>query len=65
MGVFGINVLAFVVTSNHLQVVLQNRPDTVKASSDNEARGCGNCSPLDVMSRATWPRGAYVSTSLR
>jgi hypothetical protein len=35
-GVFGIDVLAFAVMSNHLHVVLRNRPDVVKSWSDDE-----------------------------
>src|ERR1041385_413337 len=35
-GVFGIDVLAFAVMSNHLHVVLRNRPDVVKDWSDEE-----------------------------
>ena len=35
-GVFGIDVLAFAVMSNHLHVVLRNRPDVVRSWSDDE-----------------------------
>ena len=35
-GVFGIDVLAFAVMSNHLHVVLRNRPDVVNSWSDDE-----------------------------
>jgi REP element-mobilizing transposase RayT len=35
-GQFGIDVLAFAVMSNHLHVVLRNRPDVVKSWSDEE-----------------------------
>lgn len=35
-GVFGIDVLAFAVMSNHLHIVLRNRPDVVKSWSDDE-----------------------------
>jgi REP element-mobilizing transposase RayT len=35
-GVFGIDVLAFDVMSNHLHVVLRNRPDVVRSWSDDE-----------------------------
>jgi hypothetical protein len=35
-GFFGIDVLAFSVMSNHLHVILRNRPDIVKQWSDDE-----------------------------
>ena len=35
-GQFGIDVLAFAVMSNHLHVVVRNRPDVVKEWSDEE-----------------------------
>ena len=35
-GVFGIDVIAFSVMSNHLHVILRNRPDVVKTWSDDE-----------------------------
>ena len=35
-GQFGIDVLAFAVMSNHLHVVVRNRPDVVKSWSDDE-----------------------------
>jgi REP element-mobilizing transposase RayT len=35
-GVFGIDVLAFAVMSNHLHVVLRNRPDVVASWSDED-----------------------------
>jgi hypothetical protein len=35
-GIFGIDVMAFAVLSNHLHVVVRTRPDVVKAWSDEE-----------------------------
>ncbi len=35
-GIFGIDVLAFAVMSNHLHIVLRNRPDVIAGWSDDE-----------------------------
>ena len=35
-GIFGVEVLGFSVMSNHLHVILRNRPDVVKTWSDDE-----------------------------
>lgn len=46
-GQFGIDVLGFAIMSNHLHVVLRNRPDVVRAWSDEEvARRWWNLFPL-------------------
>lgn len=43
-GIFGIDILAFTVLSNHLHVVVRTRPDIVQQWSDDEVamrRGAG------------------------
>src|SRR5437879_3801831 len=46
-GQFGVDVLGFAVMSNHLHVVLRNRPDVVAGWSDDEvARRWWNLFPL-------------------
>ncbi|MFT5094120.1 MAG: REP element-mobilizing transposase RayT [Porticoccaceae bacterium] len=63
-GVFGIDVLAFAVMSNHLHVVLRNRPDVVKSWSDDEvARRWWNLFPTrrDDSGEPADPRSSDLS----
>ncbi|MDA0810479.1 MAG: hypothetical protein O2945_18330 [Planctomycetota bacterium] len=63
-GVFGIDVLAFAVMSNHLHVVLRNRPDVVKSWSDDEvARRWWNLFPTrrDELGNAAVPQDSDLS----
>jgi REP element-mobilizing transposase RayT len=63
-GVFGIDVLAFAVMSNHLHVVLRNRPDVVRLWSDDEvARRWWNLSPSrrDESGEAAVPQDSDLS----
>jgi hypothetical protein len=43
-SVFGIDVLTYAILSNHMHLILRNRPDVVAAWSDEEAAlgGCGS-----------------------
>jgi len=52
-GQFGIDVLAFAVMSNHLHVVVRNRPDVVQSWSD-EAAGPHCSSYRSVGIRQCW-----------
>lgn len=59
-GRFGIDVLGFAVMSNHLHVILRNRPDVVAGWTDDEvARRWWNLFPLrrDEESRSTSTAG--------
>ena len=38
VSVFGVDVLAYAVMSNHLHVVLRNRPDVVETWSDRDRK---------------------------
>jgi REP element-mobilizing transposase RayT len=63
-GVFGIDVLAFAVMSNHLHVVLRNRPDVVRLWSDDEvARRWWNLFPSrrDESGEAAVPQDSDLS----